>query len=92
MFVAGEWGAVIVGLYLLATFGIGLRYGRLYMALTAFLSMIGFTLVIYTAPWWQSHAATAEGWVLALAILPMYVSILTKQPSGVTRPSELTRP
>lgn len=78
LFVLGEGGAVIVGLYLVVTIGNGLRYGRYYMNISHFLSVIGFSFVMFVSPFWSQHNAIGLGFLLTLLCIPLYVGHLTK--------------
>jgi two-component system sensor histidine kinase RpfC len=78
LFVLGEGGAVIVGLYLVVTIGNGLRYGRYYMNISHFLSVIGFFFVMFVSPFWSQHNAIGVGFLLTLLFIPLYVGYLAK--------------
>ena len=79
MFFAGEYGAVVIGVYLFITFGNGFRYGRSYLFASQALCILGFFAVLLYAPYWRYHQT--EGWalIIALVVLPIYVSTLLKR-------------
>jgi two-component system, sensor histidine kinase RpfC len=60
MFLAGESGVSMVGVYLFITFGNGFRYGRAYLFACQALCLVGFDAVLLFAPYWQGHRVT--GW------------------------------
>lgn len=78
MFLAGESGVSMIGVYLFITFGNGFRYGRAYLFACQGLCLIGFLAVLMYAPYWEYHHVA--GWCLmtALVVLPLYVSTLLK--------------
>ena len=78
LFVLGEGGAVIVGLYLVVTVGNGLRYGRYYLYMSHILSVTGFSLVMLVSPYWSQHNAIGLGFLLTLLVIPFYVGHLAK--------------
>ena len=79
MFLAGESGVLMIGIYLFITFGNGFRYGRPYLFACQVLCIAGFSAVLLLAPYWQGHQV--PGWCLmsALVVLPLYVSTLLKR-------------
>ena len=79
VFVLGEGGAVIVGLYLFVTLGNGFRYGRFYLHIAQLLSLIGFSCVMLASPFWSQHPAIDAGFLIALIIVPFYVGILAER-------------
>jgi two-component system sensor histidine kinase RpfC len=66
MFLAGESGVSMVGVYLFITFGNGFRYGRNYLFACQTLCLVGFYGVLQFVPFWQAHGVT--GWCLMLAL------------------------
>ena len=79
MFLAGESGVSMVGVYLFITFGNGFRYGRSYLFACQLLCLIGFTAVLMFAPYWNAHQVAGWGLMTALVVLPLYVSTLLKR-------------
>ena len=79
MCVSGEYGFSMVGLYLFITFGNGFRYGRQYLFGCQALSLLGCIVALLTVPYWQVHRPAGIGMVLALVVLPLYVSTLLKR-------------
>lgn len=66
-------------IYLWVTFGNGFRYGVPFLVVSTLISVIGFGLVIATTPFWQAQLPLAIGLLIALAVLPAYVSTLLKR-------------
>ncbi len=66
-------------IYLWVTFGNGFRYGVPFLVISALISVVGFGLVIATTPFWQHQLPLALGLLIALAVLPAYVSTLLKR-------------
>jgi two-component system sensor histidine kinase RpfC len=55
MFLAGESGVAMVGVYLFIIFGNGFRYGRAYLVACQALCLVGYSAVLLFAPYWQGH-------------------------------------
>lgn len=79
MFLAGEAGVAMVGVYLFITFGNGFRYGRAYLVACQALCLFGYSAVLLLAPYWQGHPATVWGLMFTLMLIPLYVSTLLKR-------------
>lgn len=75
----GESGVSIVLLYLFIIFSHGFRYGHRYLLTAEAASLVAFVLVILFSPWWSQNKAYAIGWLIAIAILPMYVGKLAER-------------
>ena len=78
LYFGGQDGAAIYPIYLWITFGYGFRYGAAYIWPAAGLSMFGFFVVTLTQEYWSYDHAISVGLVLALLVLPAYVSTLIK--------------
>jgi two-component system sensor histidine kinase RpfC len=76
LFVLGEGGGVILFAYLCVTLGNGFRYGRLYLHISQFLSVTGFSFVMFVSPFWSQHRAIGFGFLITLVIVPIYVGAL----------------
>jgi two-component system sensor histidine kinase RpfC len=70
----GSAGAVVVGAYLFVIFGNGFRFGRIYLHLSQLLCVAGFLIVFNLVPWWRNDQFYFVGWLIALTVLPFYVS------------------
>ena len=79
MFLAGEAGVSMVGVYLFITFGNGFRYGRAYLFSCQVLCLVGYSAVLLFAPYWQGHFVTGSGLMVTLVVIPLYVSTLLKR-------------
>ena len=79
MFLAAEAGVSMIGVYLFITFGNGFRYGRAYLFGCQLLCLIGYAAVLTYAPYWQTHAVAGWCLMVALVVLPLYVSSLLKR-------------
>jgi len=76
LYATGYMGAPLYIIYLWVTFGNGLRYGNPYLFLAAALSLVGFSAVLLYSPYWQHNISLGLGLLLALLVLPAYVSVL----------------
>jgi two-component system, sensor histidine kinase RpfC len=79
MFLAGEAGVSMVGVYLFVIFGNGFRYGTRYLFACQALCLIGFIGVLLYVPFWQAHGVTGWCLMLTLLVIPLYVSTLLKR-------------
>ena len=79
MFVVGEGGAIVFGVYLFVTFGNGFRYGRKYLHVSQALSLVGFGVVLLVSPFWSQHPWIGAGMMLAMLVLPFYVGVLAQR-------------
>ncbi len=79
LFLAGDAGVGLVGLYLFIIFGNGFRYGRAYLFLSQALCLVGFIPVVIFGRWWADEPYVGWGLMESLIILPLYVSTLLKR-------------
>jgi two-component system, sensor histidine kinase RpfC len=70
----GEDGAFVLGVYLFISFGNGFRFGRVYLHTCQLMGIVGFLLVFWLAPFWSQHLSVYIGFLVAIIILPFYVS------------------
>ena len=76
---AGEYGFSMIGVFLFVAFGNGFRYGRRYLFASQALSVAGYGAVLAFVPYWHGHRAAGIGLLIALIVLPLYVSTLLKR-------------
>jgi two-component system, sensor histidine kinase RpfC len=79
MFLAGEAGVSMIGVYLFVIFGNGFRYGRNYLFACQLLCIVGFIAVLRFAPYWQEHQVADWSLMVMVIVLPLYVSTLLKR-------------
>ncbi|RKZ36987.1 MAG: hybrid sensor histidine kinase/response regulator, partial [Gammaproteobacteria bacterium] len=79
LYVAGALGAPLYIVYLWVTFGNGFRYGVRYLYAATALSVAGFSAVLYTSAYWDSHSHLGIGLLVGLIVLPLYVSTLIRR-------------
>ena len=79
IFVLGDIGPPLYGIYLWVAFGNGFRYGPKYLYVATILSVLGFTFVMFMTPYWSDHRTLGIGLLIALIVLPMYVANLARQ-------------
>lgn len=63
-------------IYLWVTFGNGFRYGPRFLAVSAGISVSGFAAVVATTSYWADNLPLSIGLLIALIVLPAYVSTL----------------
>ena len=84
--------ALFYPFYLWITLGMGFRYGRNYLLVSAVSSLLSFALVITVTEYWRAQLALAAGLWVALLVLPLYaLSLLTKLTDALTRAEEANR-
>lgn len=76
MLCSGEVGTALFAGYLFMTFGHGFRYGIKYLFTSAFLSIIGFIILIFYSDYWNNQKILSYGIVFAIIVLSLYVSSL----------------
>ncbi|MDZ7751104.1 MAG: ATP-binding protein [Gammaproteobacteria bacterium] len=76
MYQAGELGAPFFTVTLWVTIGNGVRYGVKYLYFGTLLGAVGFALVMWQSPFWGSHSAISWGILVALVVIPVFVSSL----------------
>jgi len=79
MCLAGEYGFSMIGVFLFVTFGNGFRYGRRYLFGSQLLSLLGYSAVQLFVPYWQAHRSAGVGLLIALIVLPLYISTLLER-------------
>ncbi|HEX6841047.1 MAG TPA: ATP-binding protein [Stellaceae bacterium] len=72
---AAPWFSV----YLWDVLGFGFRFGQRSLIATVILSLVGFSAVCATTPYWQDRPSMAGGVVLALILLPAYAATLIRR-------------
>lgn len=79
MIIMGEGGALIIGAYLFVALGNGFRYGRMYLHASQAMACLGFSLVLLVSPFWSQHSAIGFGFLITLAIVPLYAGVLAER-------------
>ena len=75
----GESGVLLVGLYMFVAFGNAFRFGRLYLRMSHFTALLGFSLILYFSEFWSLHLLIGFGLFISLLILPLYVGVLIER-------------
>ena len=79
LYITGEVGSPLYLIYLWVIFGNGFRFGLPYIAVASAVSVIGFSLLIVYSDFWGHHYQLSIGLLIALVVLPVYVSTLIKR-------------
>jgi len=79
MWVAGDYGFFVIGVYLFITFGNGFRYGLHYLFGCQALCLAGLVSNLLFASYWQQRQVAGVGLLIAMVVLPLYVSTLLKR-------------
>ncbi len=79
MSVAEAYGFFVIGIFLFITFGNGFRYGRRYLFLCQAMCVAGLAGILVLVPYWQERRVEGVGLLIALLVLPVYVSTLLKR-------------
>jgi two-component system sensor histidine kinase RpfC len=88
MFLAGDVGTAMIGVYLFVSFGNGFRYGRRYLFISQVLAILGFASVLLIDDHWANHQTAGWCLMVALIVLPLYVSTLLKRVHEAQRRAE----
>lgn len=88
LIVAGDIGAPLYGGYLWATIGNGFRYGKRYLYVSQILSILGFSLILITQPFWHKYPMFGIGLLIWLIVIPPYVSGLINRLEEATANAE----
>ncbi|HXV25816.1 MAG TPA: ATP-binding protein [Alphaproteobacteria bacterium] len=83
-----EITAVWYPIYLWVTFGNGFRYGNRFLLTSAAISLIGFSIVVFSSDFWSKHLFVASGLIAALIVLPAYVATLIRKLTEAKRQAE----
>lgn len=88
MHLGDELTAFTYPIFLWAIFGNGFRFGVKYLFVAALFGFCAFLAVIATTPFWRDNRELSAGLLLALIILPVYVSVLIRRLSEAKRQAE----
>ncbi|WP_133511757.1 ATP-binding protein [Candidatus Thiosymbion oneisti] len=89
MYLSDDWGSVLYPVYLWIIIGSAFRFGSVYLLISAILSILMFTVVILTTPFWLEHPTISIGLLSGLFILPPYIGLLLKQKGEALRKAEI---
>ena len=85
LYLSNEAGTILLAVYLWVTLGNGFRYGVEYLVYSAVISIVGFTVVVWLNPFWQSHLWLATGMIFMLVLIPLYAGFLTHKLHAAVR-------
>ncbi|WP_455217640.1 sensor histidine kinase [Kaarinaea lacus] len=86
LLITGDIGAPLYGAYLWIIIANGLRFGKKYLYISQFLSVVGFSYVVFTGSFWQEYPTFASGLLIWLLLIPPYVAMLVhRMEEAVTR-------
>jgi two-component system sensor histidine kinase RpfC len=88
MYLSGEVGAPLYGVFLWVTFGNAFRYGLKYLYAAMTLSVVGFLSVLITSDYWGLHKTLGVGLMTALVVLPVYIAVLVRRLNEALKHSE----
>ena len=75
IYLSGDAGQAVFGIYLFITFGYGFRFGRHYLFACQGLSIAGYGFVLLDPAYREAHPG-AWGLMLVLIVIPAYVATL----------------
>ncbi len=75
----GEDTAFLYAVYLWIIIGYGFRFGGRFMLTASLLSIVGFSTIVLTNPFWRNHLSLSAGLLIGLAVLPAYSFGLVRQ-------------
>ena len=79
MSLSGAAASPLFLFYLWITFVNGFRFGEKYLFISMWLSIFGFSLVMYLSPFWSEQLFLATGLLISLFVLPIYIASLLKR-------------
>ena len=79
LYLTGVNGAPWYGVYLWAILGNGFRFGEKYLYLSGVSSLVGFSVMAYTSPYWRTHEELAIGLAVTLLVIPAYSAMLIRR-------------
>jgi len=85
LYLYGEAGAFLYPIYLWVIVGNGLRFGVRYLAYALALSLAGFGLVGYTAPFWSQHTELTVALLVGMGVLPLFYATLLREVEQANR-------
>lgn len=88
MFMTGQAGFSMLGVYLFVAFGNGFRYGRKFLFVSQTLALVGFGSVLLLHDYWSAFQTAGWSLFIALVALPLYVSTLLKRIHEAQRKAE----
>ena len=75
----GESAAPLFLIYVWVTLANGFRFGASYLLASLVISVAGFSIVLWSNPFWQRHLTVGYGLLIGFIILSLYVrSLVTK--------------
>lgn len=79
LFLAGDSGYLVVGLYLFTILGFGFRIGAVAMHVCQAISLLGFSAVLMASPIWHGRLLFGFSHVFLLIVVPVYASVLIRR-------------
>ncbi len=79
MYLSGELGAPLIGIYLWVTMGNGFRYGVKYLFAATTISIAGFSGVLIFSDFWSVHTVFGVSLLIVLAVIPIYMASLLRK-------------
>src|SRR5690606_8513004 len=79
LYLSGKLGTPLYAVYLWVIVGNGFRYGERYVYAGTLISIVGFSLVIYTSPYWRAQGEIGISLLILLIILPAYIATLLRK-------------
>lgn len=86
LFVLGEQGVIIAGLYLFTAIGYGMRIGRKgVMHVCQAASLVTFTFALALTPYWHAHTLVWLSYAASIIAIPLYAANLMTKLSAALR-------
>jgi two-component system sensor histidine kinase RpfC len=85
---SGEYGGVLVGIYLWLIIGYGLRYGTFMLKSTYLASILGFCIALNFNAYWIHHMNLVYGVLITMLLIPIHTHRLLKQLNLATEKAE----
>lgn len=88
LFFGGETLAGVFCVYIWISIGYGMRFGRRYLFANLVASIIGFTIVATSSPFWQEYSFLSFSFGAGLVVITLYTAYLITQLHAAVRRAE----
>ena len=86
--IGGEIASFVFPLFLWTVLGNGFRFGLNALLVATAAALLGFTVVIFTTPFWYQHGYLSAGAWWGLLIIPLYSGTLIRKLSSAKQQAE----
>ena len=77
--VLGDYGGLMIGVYLFTILGYGFRIGVVHLQICQVSAIAGFAMVFFVSEFWKSHPIIWLSFLAILILVPVYASLLLRK-------------